>query len=280
MKISCAWIRTAAVVVAALLMPSTVLGETVTVPFGTAVFCELDQKVTSKKRKWSEGDFVRAHVWKDVRVGGHVVIKAGTPVIVQVSKLQKARVAGQKGSLELSALNVVGVDGVDIPLHGGYDKSGMGRIGLSVSLGVIVFAPLVFIKGKQAVLKRGTIFDATVRNPTDIEVDTATNRPVLRAPSTLKVAVIYDEIDMDAQTVLLPMSISADQPFERVEIVAINDEPVQPPLQFDMVGAPVDGSVKVTTPWKPFVKMMTQGMNRLSVKAGEETVEVLLEIEL
>jgi hypothetical protein len=261
-------------------MPSTVLGETVTVPFGTAVFCELDQKVTSKKRKWSEGDFVRAHVWKDVRVGAHVVIKAGTPVTVQVSKLQKARVAGQKGSLELSALNVVGVDGVDIPLNGGYDKSGMGRTGLSVTLGVVVFAPLVFIKGKQAVLKRGTIFDATVRNPTDIEVETATTRPVLRAPSPLKVAVIYDEIDMDAQTVLLPMSISSDQPFERVEIVAINDEPLQPPLQLDMVGAPVDGSVKVTTPWKPFVKMMTQGMNRLSVKAGEETEEVLLEIEL
>ncbi len=99
MKMSCAWIRTAAVVVAALLMPSTVLGETVTVPFGTAVFCELDQKVTSKKRKWSEGDFVRAHVWKDVRVGAHVVIKAGTPVTVQVSKLQKARVAPSSAEL-------------------------------------------------------------------------------------------------------------------------------------------------------------------------------------
>ncbi len=279
MKMSCAWIRAAAIVVA-VLMPSTVLAETVTVPFGTAVFCELDQKVTSKKRKWSEGDRVRAHVWKDVRVGTHVVIKAGTPVMVQVSKLQKARIAGQEGSLELSALSVVGVDGVDIPLQGGYDKSGKGRVGLSVSLGILVFAPLVFIKGKQAVLKRGTIFDAMVRNPTDITVETATKRPVLRVPSTLKVGVLYDEIDMDAQTILLPMSISTDQPFERVEIVAINDEALEPPLQLDMVGAPVDGKVKATTPWKPLAKMMTQGMNRLSVKAGEETEEVLLEIEL
>jgi len=280
MKMSCAWIRTAAIIVA-VLMPSTVLAETVTVPYGTSVFCELEQKVTSKKRKWSEGDFVKARVWKDVRVGTHVVIKAGTPVMVQVSKLQKARIAGQKGSLELSARSVVGVDGVDIPLQGGYDKSGKGRVGLSVSLGVLVFAPLVFIKGKQAVLKRGTIFDAIVRNPTDITVDTATTRPVLRMPSSaLKVVVIYDEIDMEAQTILLPMSISTGQPFERVEIVAINDEPLETPLQLDMVGAPVDGSVKVTTPWKPLATMLTQGMNRLSVKAGEETEEVLLEIEL
>ena len=280
MKMSCAWIRTAAIIVA-VLMPSTVLAETVTVPYGTSVFCELEQKVTSKKRKWSEGDFVKARVWKDVRVGTHVVIKAGTPVMVQVSKLQKARIAGQKGSLELSARSVVGVDGVDIPLQGGYDKSGKGRVGLSVSLGVLVFAPLVFIKGKQAVLKRGTIFDAIVRNPTDITVDTATTRPVLRMPSSaLKVVVIYDEIDMEAQTILLPMSISTGQPFERVEIVAINDEPLETPLQLDMVDAPVDGSVKVTTPWKPLATMLTQGMNRLSVKAGEETEEVLLEIEL
>jgi len=261
-------------------MPSTVLGETVTVPFGTAVFCELDQKVTSKKKKWSEGDLVKAHVWKDVRVGAHVVIGAGTPVMVQVSELQSSRIAGQKGSLELSALNVVGVDGVGIPLDGGYDKSGKGMVGLSVALGVVVFAPLIFIKGKQAILERGTIFDAMVRNPTDIEVDTATNRPVLRVPPTLKVTVLYDEIDMDAQTVLLPMSISSTQPFERVEVVAINSEPLAPPLQFDMVGAPVDGAVKVTTPWNPFAKMMSRGMNRLSVKVGEETVEVLLEIEL
>ena len=65
-----------------------------------------------------------------------------------------------------------------------------------------------------------------------------------------------------------------------MEIVAINDEPLQPPLQLDMVGAPVDDAVNVTTPWKPFAKMMTRGMNRLSVRVGEETVEVLLEIEL
>ena len=273
------WTRAAAIVVAAL-MPSTVLGEAVTVPFGTAVYCELDERVTSKKKEWSEGELVRAHIWKDVRVGAHVVIEAGTPVMVQVSKLQKARIAGRKGRLELSALNVVGVDGVDIPLDGGYDKSGKGKVGLTATLAALVFVPLIFMKGKQAILEPGTIFDAMVRNPTDIEVDTAVNRPVLQMPPALKVTVLYDEIDMDAQTILLPMSIRADQPFERVEIVAINDQPLQPALQLDLVGTPLEGAVKVTTPWKPFAKMMTRGMNRLSVRVGEETVEVLLEIEL
>ena len=55
--------------IGSLVQVSTVLGEAVTVPFGTAVYCELDQRVTSKKKEWSEGDLARAHIWKDVRVG-------------------------------------------------------------------------------------------------------------------------------------------------------------------------------------------------------------------
>ncbi len=279
MKRPCTWTRTAAIIVAAL-MPSTVLGEAVTVPFGTAVYCELDQRVTSKKKEWSEGDLARAHVWKDVRVGAHVVIKAGTPVMVQVSKLQKSRIAGRKGSLELGAMNVVGVDGVDVPLTGGYDKSGKGRVGLSVTLAALVFVPLIFMKGKQAILEPGTIFDAMVRNPTEIEVDTVAARPVLQMPPSLTVTILYDEIDMDAETILLPMSIRSDESFERVEIIAINDQPVRPTLQLDLAGTPEEGvAVIATTPWKPFAKMMTRGMNRLSIKVGEEIVEVLLEIE-
>jgi hypothetical protein len=176
-------------------------------------------------------------------------------------------------------MNVVGVDGVDIPLNGGYDKSGKGRVGLSVTLAALVFVPLIFMKGKQAILEPGTIFDAMVRNLTEIEVDTVAARPVLQMPPSLTVTILYDEIDMDAETILLPMRIRADDPFERVETVAINDQPVRPALQLDLAGTPEEGEVIATTPWKPFAKMMTRGMNRLSVRVGEETVEVLLEIE-
>lgn len=235
--------------------------------------------MTSKKKEWSEGDLVRAHVWKDVRVGAYVVVKAGTPVMVRVDELQKARIAGRKGSLELAALNVVGVDGVDIPLDGGYDKSGKGKVGLSVALGVLVFAPLIFMKGKQAVLEPGTIFDAMVRNPTEIEVDAKSQRPVLKVPPSFEIVVLYDEIDMEAKTIVLPMRIRSDEAFTRAEIIAINGEPIRPAVVLDLSGDPAEGAIVATTPWKPLTKMMRRGMNQLTIKAGEETAEVLLEIE-
>ena len=102
----------------AFLLPAVAMpAETVTIPFGTTVFCELDQQVTTRQKEAyavQTGDIVQAHVWKDVWVDGHRVITAGTPVYAKVERMKKARMAGQKGFLEIEVEVEPGL-GVSIP---------------------------------------------------------------------------------------------------------------------------------------------------------------------
>jgi len=155
----------------ALSVPSTTVAETVKVPFGTRVFIELDQRVTSKKKQNRPGSFVQARVWRDVVVDGKTVADAGTPVTVQIGAIKSAKVAGKKGSVELKALQVCAVDGTDLMLIGGYDKSGKNLTALSITLAAVVFLPLIFLKGKQAKLEPGLVFDAMVSQPTEVEIE-------------------------------------------------------------------------------------------------------------
>ena len=270
-------------VLLASMLPLPVIAETVTIPFGTTVFCELDEQVTSRKKETSEGDLVRAHVWKDVWVGGQLVIEAGTPVYVRVSEVKKARIAGRKGILELEALNVQAVDGHDVPLDGGYDKSGRGRMGLSISLAAVVAWPLIFLKGKQAILEPGTIFDSMVRSPVEIEVpESQASRPVLTVPRPLEVVVLYDDLDPDSKIKSLPLELRFEDEGEEVTsavVVSVNDQEIEP-LALECTGPPEAGVLPCSVDFKQISKHFTHGMNRFEVRAGEHTAEVLLEIEL
>ena len=64
------WIFSFVAFVLAAWLPGTLVAETISVPFGTRVFIELDQRVTSKKKHNRPGSFVTAHVWRDVVVNG------------------------------------------------------------------------------------------------------------------------------------------------------------------------------------------------------------------
>ena len=135
----------------ALLLPAAALpAKTVVVPFGTTIYCELDQAVTTRQKEAhavQTGDIVRAHVWKDVWVDGQVVIAAGTPVYAKVDRMKKARMAGQKGDLGIEVLSVQAVDRRDVPIDGGYDRSGKGRMGVTIGLAVGLAWPLPGLDG-------------------------------------------------------------------------------------------------------------------------------------
>lgn len=260
-------------------LPSTTIADTVTVPFGTTVFCELAERVTSKKKETSQGDVLRAHVWRDVRVDGEIVIKAGTPVFVQVSNVKKAKMAGRKGAIELEALNVVAVDGNDVSLTGGYDRSGRGRMGLSIALAAVVAWPLIFLKGKNAVLEEGTIFDAMVRNPAQVSVAAgATPHPIKVAAESLTVEVLYDEMDPDSKITRLPLRLASSSLINSAAITAVNGDGITA-LEIDLDEGGL-AEVKGTVPFKALSKHFKRGMNRFDVTVGELVTEVLLEIEL
>src|SRR5262245_66214914 len=78
--------------------------EELVIPQGTVVFGELDERITSNGNKFRVGYPVDGHVWKDVTVDGHTIIRAGTPIELRIPQLNGKSVGGQSGSLEIMAV--------------------------------------------------------------------------------------------------------------------------------------------------------------------------------
>ena len=270
-----------AVCVLAMLVAGSV--QAVVIPAGTVVYGEIEEEVTSRKRDTALGDLVRAHVWRDVVVDGAVVIKAGTPMVVNVSDLDRARIVGRKGNIELNAVSVQAVDGTEVPLIGGYDKSGKGRKALSLSLFALVAWPLIFIKGKHARLEAGTIFDSAVR--TDVTVQAAeVAAPLVESAARggLNAEVLYDLITSEEQRTL-PMRLTVcGQPAGTYSTVAVNGVAVDPiPIQTTASREENGCTVAdVTLDLERLAKHMRPGINTFTVSAGALTSEVVLDVEL
>ncbi len=270
--------------VLALLLPTAALpAKTVIIPFGTTIFCELDQAVTTRQKEAhavQTGDIVQARVWKDVWIDGHVVIAAGTPVYAKVDRMKKARMAGQKGILVIEVLNAQAVDRTDVPVDGGYDRSGKGRMGVTIGLAVALAWPFVFLKGKNVFLEPGTIFDAVVRAST--EVDVSEVEPV-KPPVTaadFAVEIDYEEIDPDRKLKVIPLLLQvAEEDLARVRIVSVNGSEIQP-VQVTLLGDdPEADRYRAHVEYKSLAKYFSRGMNRFEVEVGEQRAEVVLEIE-
>jgi len=274
-------------VIVALLLPVVSIADTVEVPFGTRVFIELDQEVISKKKKNREGSFVKAHVWRDVVVDGKTVAEAGTPVMVKISHIKSAKVAGIKGHVELEAMLVTGIDGTDLMLTGGYDQAGKGRMALSITLAAVVFVPLIFIKGKQAKLHPGTIFDAMVANRTDVEVPDAAPRKIkLGTIKPLEVVVLYDILEQlgEKKPKNLPLQVRTyGTPTDSARITHVNEQKIKP-IQLELgTFESVGENAFVATAnadLKALGKHFTPGYNQFTVEAAGETDVVMLDIEL
>lgn len=282
------WIYSFVAFVLAAWLPGTLVAETVSVPSGTRVFIELDQRVTSKKKHNRPGSFVKAHVWHDVVVDGRTIIKAGTPAMVQVGHIKGAKVAGVKGHVELQALQVPAVDGSELMLTGGYDQSGKNLTALSVTLAVLVFVPLIFLKGKQAKLHPGTIFDASVANQARIEIENS-KRVKIRIARTkpLTVTIPYDRLEgQDAGNELkdLPLRITVEgDVIDGPRVVKVNGEAISPiPVAISQANEEEDGylTADATVNLKALGKHFTQGFNNFTVDVGGQTDDVMLDLEL
>ena len=92
-----------------------VMADSITLPAGAVIYGEIQERITSRKHDTFEGDMVEAIVWRDVTVDGQVVIKAGTPMAVRVSRVKRAKMAGIKGQLELRAFSTTALDNTHIP---------------------------------------------------------------------------------------------------------------------------------------------------------------------
>jgi hypothetical protein len=270
------------------LMPGTVVADAVSVPSGTRVFIELEQRVTSKKKHNQPGSFVAARIWRDVVVDGHTVVNAGAPVMVQIGEIKGAKVAGVKGFVELKAKQVTAVDGSDVMLTGGYDRSGSSLIALSVTLAVVVFVPLIFIKGKQAKLEPGTIFDAMVYQATSVGVGDAQPAKITLADSKpLTVEVLYERLDSNdegrKEVKDLPMHLTVEgNVIGEARVVKVNDATIEPiPISVGEATVNEDGRIEAdgTVRLKALGNHFTEGFNRFTIEVNGFTADVMLDLE-
>jgi hypothetical protein len=265
-----------------LVAPALVLAADVVIPRGTVVFGELAERITSNANKFGVGSSVDSHVWKDVVVDGHVVIAAGTPMVMRISKLKGSATGGRGGTLEIMAVSLKARDGTEITLDGGYGESGDDRYGLARGLSMILW-PSAFLPGRRAVLDVGTVFDASIPADTRVRVPDG-ELPTLQLGDLpdLSVDVLYDEIDRKEGTLPLELTL-CNKPFTReASITAVNEAEVRPILvsitsakQGDPCHA-FEAKVNLESLREHF----KPGINRFSVTMSEAVGSTVLNVEM
>jgi hypothetical protein len=278
MKTRCALLAGCLLLVA----PTLVFAAEVVIPRGTVVFGELAERITSNANKFGVGYSVDSHVWKDVVVDGHVVIPAGTPMVMRIHKLKGSGTGGRGGTLEIMAVSVKARDSTEITLDGGYGESGNDRYGLARGLSMILW-PSAFLPGRRAVLDVGTVFDASIPAETRVRVpDDELPTLKLGALTDLSVEVLYDDIDRREGTLPLELTL-CNKPFTReASVTAINEEEIRPILV--TISSAKDGNPCDVFEAKVNLESLREhfkpGINRFSVTMSEAVVTTVLNVEM
>ena len=265
-----------------LVSPSVAMSEDVLMPRGTPIFGELDERITSNRRRFKVGRLVQGHVWKDVVVDGHTLIPAGTPMDLRISRVDGSSVGGGGGKLEIMAISVTAIDGTEITLSGGYDQAGNNRYGLSRALSILLW-PAGFLPGKRAVLDRGTVFDAAIPADTRITLpEGALPTLSLQDLPDLAVEVVYAEINQREGALPLQLTLCNREFIRKADITKVNDESIHPVLVSIIAsrrGNPCHefrGRVNL----EDLTKHFSPGINRFSVTMSEVEVDVVLNVEM
>ena len=152
-------------VVQILLSPALASADTApTLQAGTRLYLSLDDTVSSARGGDDIGTIVRCHVWRDVEDQGVVFIKSGTPATCNVSKVSRRNMGGFEGHVAVAGLETKAVDDQPVTLAGGYNKEGAGHKAVGLTIGILLFFPVLFIPGGNAELPPGTVFDVTTVN--------------------------------------------------------------------------------------------------------------------
>jgi hypothetical protein len=273
-----------AFVFAAIAFPSAgAFAASVMIPAGTRIFGELQQAVTSDVKEFDVGDFVTGHVWRNVVVDGRTVINAGTPMTLQVSAIQKRRTFGRAGSVEIRAVSVTAADGSEVFLDGGYDRKGESRVVLSSTLAALVAWPTLFIKGKEAVLPPGTVFDAAVPANTHVTVADG-QRPTLRlgSLSNLTAEILYDDLTEDAKELPVRVTLCRQAWTEPFVVTEVNDAEIEP-LEIEVSESLHENDCETAVgliDLKDLSKHFGKGINRFTVSVAGESAELILDVEM
>ena len=137
---------------------------------GTLVQLYSARTLTSKSL--AVGSMVEFRV-KDAVVDkdNYVLIKANQIVYATVNEANKAKALGKKGSLNFMIQSIKAIDGTKIPAYLNLGSDGKSRSGTAIGVGALLFWPALFVKGKEAELKAGTIVNATISENRKIKIN-------------------------------------------------------------------------------------------------------------
>ena len=277
------------VVTFCLLFQAQVFAAAVRLPTDTRVYVETKQDLIAKGDQVQQGQAVRAQVWRDVVIGGHVLIPAGTPVIAKVDQVKGRQIAGVKGTMTIGAYEVESVDGQVIQLSGGYHKEGKSRMALSITLGVLFILP-IFIPGKAAELPAGTVFDAYIDKSWQINVGDSSRSGTIDLSylgAGISAELVYDKLDEQEKPKFFDFEITVPADSTREFVIdRINSEVIDP-IKLKNISEVVENDeaiVNAQLKIKTLVKKFAKGINSIEIAdvGGDERVaaKIIINIEI
>jgi hypothetical protein len=158
-----------------------------TLPANTEITLAMNDTITTKGRRWNEGDTFPLTVTHDVMLGHYLVVPRGSRAVGRITYLTNKGAFGKSGKLEID-LEYVEVSGRRIPLTGHYRQEGEGNTVATVAgvIAVGVFAG--FVTGKSGVIPQGRELVAHTRDDLAVAFNgvAPATRPVL-APAPVAV---------------------------------------------------------------------------------------------
>lgn len=127
---------------------------------GTNIQIELAETINSKTI--SPGQVVYFKVKYDVDLQETTLINAGQTLKGVIIKAEKARELGKQGELSIQVNEVKAADGQVVKLSGNIFREGENRSAESIGIAALIFWPALFMKGKEAEIVAGTVFNAMV----------------------------------------------------------------------------------------------------------------------
>jgi len=141
-----------------------------TIEEGTLVQLYTSKTYTSKSLQ--VGSLIELRTKESVKdKDGYVLIKANQLVYATVNESQKAKGLGKAGSLSFLLKDIKAIDGQSIPAYLNMSNEGKDRSGTAIGVGALLFWPALFIKGKEAEFKAGTVLQAYISESTQIKID-------------------------------------------------------------------------------------------------------------
>lgn len=132
-------------------------------PEGTSLQVSLLDPLYSKKvQKKGVGEAIQFEVAEDVVVDGVTVVRRGALATAHMSEVQKSKIAGRHAEMDFVFDAVTAVDGQNIPIKAGDEKTKGGRHNETVRNLMISPAFGWMAKGSEVLIRAGTGYDVEV----------------------------------------------------------------------------------------------------------------------